>query len=150
MAVFIKYNVSLPSKLVASLKESVSDCDYILLQRPVFTVEETNTTVEIFNPKLKKRSLHVLHAALKDFFNQFEQYKEFIVHFVMNNSQFFDSYLSERIVARTSSSPQSTVHDQPFFISARAYFPENGNDCDTLSGVPVPVSTIFCIYLTVQ
>ena len=146
MAVFKRYNFSIPSLLLRLLQDSVADCNEKLFAGHVYPAED-ETVRDIFKPNLKMKSLINLHSELEEFLTPLTQYLEFIVHFVMNESQFFDRYLRERIDARTPSLPQPShsqssrqsnflgfMHNEDFFTEA-----EDIPEYDS-SGVPSMVS----------
>ena len=141
MAVFKRYNFSIP--LLHLLQESVTDCNKKLFAGHVYP-PEGETDGDIFKPDLKMKSLLTLNSVLGDFLTPLTQYLEFIVYFVMNESQFFDRYLREKIEpslhqpTHSQSSRQSNLlgfmHNEDFFAET-----EDIPEYDS-SGVPSMVS----------
>ena len=146
MAVFKRYKYSIPLSLLHLLQESVIDCNKKLFAGHVYP-PKGETDGDIFKPDLKMKSLLTLNSVLGDFLTPLTQYLEFIVHFIMNESQLIDCYLREKIEAHTPSLPQPShsqsssqsnllgfMHNEDFFTEA-----EDIPEYDS-SGVPSEVS----------
>ena len=146
MAVLKLYNLSIPPNLFDHLQESITKCSERLFAGHVCSSED-ETDEDIFNPDLKVKSLVALHSMLADFLTPLTHYLEFIVHFVMNESQLIDKHLRERIKARmytSSASQQSQSGTEGHFTDAV----DVPNSC-AVSELPVEVSFCsYCIHLS--
>ena len=139
MAVLKRYNLSIPTNLFDHLQESITKCSERLFANHVYSSED-ETVEDIFNPDLKVKSFVTFHLILSDFLTPLTHYLEFIVHFVMNESQLIDQHLRERIKAHTSSASQQPQS------GTEGHFPDAVDVPNSCAVSELPVEVSFCSY----